>query len=149
MITPKKDTVSPEEIEALAASRFQPATSANNADARAAFASLIGGGGFESLPEGGKEAFRAFAQVDTIAQQPNALTLDPALQPKWRGAMQACLDAVRDARTLGVFDASAASPAAPTAAEKVATSKDPQVKNQMPAGTVGEGTGPMTGTSKT
>jgi hypothetical protein len=140
MGSPKQDA--PVDVNALAASRFRPAADQNNADAMAAFSTLIGGGGFESLPEAGKAAFRAFAVVDAIAQQPNALTIDPALEEKWKGAMQACLDAVRDARQVGIFNAEAS---APNVATEVAASKDPQVKNQAPTGTKDE----MSGTNNT
>lgn len=143
--TPNKDTTMPD-LNALAASRFKPAIAQSNADAKSAFGTLIGGGGFESLNDAGKAAFRAFATVDALVQQPNALALDPAVEEKWKGAMQACLDAVRDAKTLGTFDSNATGPTTDTAATAVATSKDPEVKNQAPTGTVGEMAGTVSAT---
>ena len=136
--TPKKDSSTMPDLNALAASRFKPAIAQSNAAAQAAFDTLIGTGGFESLNEAGKASFRAFAVIDALVQFPNALALDPAIEEKWKGAMQACLDAVRDHKTLGIFDPSATGPTTDTAATAVATSKDPEVKNQAPTGTVGE-----------
>jgi hypothetical protein len=111
-------------VDPLAAARVDLAPTEREAAGRAAFADLIGGGGYDSLSLGGKDAFIAVGRIANNDE-------------RFVSARQAALDAVRDAKTVGIFNADA-KPAQPGVAE----SKDPAVRNQSPTGTQGESAGP-------
>lgn len=112
-------------VDPFAATRVEVSPTEIEEAGEEAFAEHSGeDGGYESLPEGGKMAFRALGM------------LDPR-DPRFRGAKQAAVDAVRDAKLAGIFNAEQPSREDRTR-EAIAASKDPAVRNQSPTGTVGE-----------
>lgn len=69
-----------------------------------AFDTLIGGGGYSSLNPDAKRAFVSFFAVDAEVVAARGL-VGKALHDKWEGAKRAALDAVRDHKKLGIFEA--------------------------------------------
>ncbi len=108
----------------FAPTRVEITPSARDAAGRAAFADLVGGGGYDSLTESGRDAFRAYGLLASDDEHKQT-------------SKQAALDALRDAKSAGLFNADA-KPGQPSVAE----SKDPTIRNQSPTGTVGESAGP-------
>lgn len=90
-----------------------------HSDAKRAFSELVSGGDFEKLTQGGKMAFRAYAQLPSDADY-----------DRREGAKRAALDAARD---VGIKLQESLSESDP-GASNVAESKDPTVKNQNPTG---------------
>jgi hypothetical protein len=110
----------------LAAARANPSVSDQEAAGRSAFSQYSGeSGGYDSLSDGGKQAFRSLGLLD-------------AKDERFAGAKQAALDAVRDAKIAGLFNPQTATP------QQIAESKDPAVRNQAPTGTNAESSGPAT-----
>ena len=108
----------------LAPARLAPSPSELETGGRNAFSQLVEGeGGYDSLPEAGKQAFRALGQLKQNDE-------------RFPAARQAALDAVRDAKAAGLFN-----PQAPASPQHIAQSKDPAVRNQAPTGTQGESAG--------